>query len=60
MLFKYLTILFFLTGFNQKEFIKNYDNQGNLTSEGWMINNKKTDYWTFYYTNGTIEKKRSF
>jgi antitoxin component YwqK of YwqJK toxin-antitoxin module len=54
------TIILFLFIANAevtKEYIRNYDNQGNLISEGWVKNEKKTDFWTFYYPNGTIVKK---
>lgn len=60
MFLKYIMILFLSSTINQKEFIKNYDDQGNLKSEGWIQNNQKTDFWTFYYNDGTIEKKGHF
>ncbi|APY08015.1 hypothetical protein BWZ20_06740 [Winogradskyella sp. J14-2] len=41
----------------QKEYVRNYDIEGNLISEGWEKNTKKTDFWTFYYPNGAIAKK---
>lgn len=36
----------------KKEYQKNYFENGQLESEGWVINDKKTSYWKFYYENG--------
>ncbi|MHA7842299.1 MAG: toxin-antitoxin system YwqK family antitoxin [Winogradskyella sp.] len=56
-----ITLFLFITHTNvQKEYIRNYDNEGHLVSEGWTKNEKKTDFWTFYYPDGTIEKKGHF
>ncbi len=54
-MFKYFTILFFLTSFgisDDKIYIKNYYPNKKIKEEGWTFNDKKTDYWLFYYENG--------
>ena len=38
--------------FSEKEYIKNYFPNKKLKEEGWVFNNKKTDYWFYYYENG--------
>jgi len=35
-----------------KTYAKNYFASGQIASEGWTIENKKTDYWYFYRENG--------
>ncbi|WP_439128174.1 toxin-antitoxin system YwqK family antitoxin, partial [Polaribacter sp.] len=60
MFLKYALTFFLFTLINQKEFIKIYDTNDNLKSEGWLQNDAKTDFWTFYYANGEIEKKGHF
>ena len=59
---KYLISLFFilLISTEEKKFVRNYDSNGNLVSEGWSNNNQKIDFWTFYYPNGEIAKKGHF
>ena len=37
---------------SKKQYQKNYFENGQLSSEGWIINDKKTSYWKFYYKNG--------
>ena len=52
---KYITILFFLTSFgisDNKTYTKTYHPNGKLKEEGWILNDKKTDYWFYYYENG--------
>lgn len=52
---KFFTIVLFLTAFgisDTKTYIKNYHSNGNLKEEGWLINDKKVDYWFYYYENG--------
>lgn len=62
MFLKYGIILFFLFKINSnpKEFTRNYDQEGTLISAGWIQNNQKVAYWTFYHPNGTIAKKGHF
>ncbi len=43
--------------FSQKEYIKNYYPNKNLKEEGWLINDKKTDYWFYYYENGNKKEE---
>lgn len=48
-----LFILFLLfSSFVEKEYIKLYYKNGTIKEEGWMLNQKKTDYWFFYFENG--------
>ena len=49
-----IVIVFFsFLGFSQKEYVKEYYPNGNLKEEGWISENKKTDYWYFYNSDGT-------
>lgn len=53
-----ISLLFIVSLTNdKKEFTRNYDKRGNLTSEGWTQNEQKADFWTFYHPNGAIAKK---
>lgn len=52
---KCLTLLLFLKSFgisDTKIYVKNYYSNKNLKEEGWLLNDKKTDYWFYYYENG--------
>jgi len=52
---KCLTIILFLTSFgitDSKTYIKTYHPNGKLKEEGWILNDKKTDYWFYYHENG--------
>ncbi|MBL4575852.1 MAG: hypothetical protein JKY51_07120 [Opitutaceae bacterium] len=44
----------------QKKYQKNYFDNGNLQSEGWIQDSQKTDYWKFYYKNGNTKKEGHF
>lgn len=48
--------LFFLLTFfgstDTKTYTKNYYQNGKLKEEGWILYDKKIDYWFFYYENG--------
>jgi len=59
MFLNYVIPLFFIINLSQgeKEFVRNYDKRGNLASEGWVQDETKTDFWTFYHPNGTISRK---
>lgn len=46
-----------ITAQSQKEYEKNYNNAGTLLSEGWKINQQKTDYWYFYHPNTKTASK---
>lgn len=52
-------ILFFICfqSFAQKTYIKNYYPNKNLKEEGWILNDKKTDYWFYYYENGNKKEE---
>jgi antitoxin component YwqK of YwqJK toxin-antitoxin module len=52
-----LTLLNFTITNAQKIYQKNFDENNNLISEGWVENNKKVQYWHFYYPNGKIKKE---
>lgn len=47
-----LLMIFISYSFYQKEYLKNYHPNGKLKEEGWIIDDKKTDYWFYYYENG--------
>ncbi len=44
-------VLFFCPD-QPKTYVKNYFLNGKIASEGWICDNKKTDYWYFYRDNG--------
>ena len=52
LLFVLVTSLSLLFNVPKKEYQKNYFENGQLESEGWIVNNKKTSYCKFYYENG--------
>ena len=53
-----IIIIFFSTEiYSQKKYSKSYHNNGKMKAEGWMLNNKKTDYWFFYRKDATKEKE---
>jgi len=54
-----IIFLFSSAVFAQKTYQKNYDNNHTLISEGWIENNQKTNYWTFYYNNGQVKKQET-
>ena len=57
---KYVTIILFLTSFgisDSKTYVKNYYPNKNLKEEGWLLNDKKTDYWFYYYENGNKKEE---
>jgi antitoxin component YwqK of YwqJK toxin-antitoxin module len=42
---------------NEKTYSKKYYANGNMKSEGWMVDSKKDGYWEYYYRNGQVQKK---
>ena len=57
-----LIVLFLIstTSYGQNNYQRNYFDNRNLKSEGWLKNNQKNDYWKFYYKNGNLKKKVIF
>jgi antitoxin component YwqK of YwqJK toxin-antitoxin module len=55
-----LSLLISINCFSQKIYKRNYDENNKITSEGWLENNKKIKFWTFYYKNGNIKKEGHF
>ncbi|WP_432411840.1 toxin-antitoxin system YwqK family antitoxin [Rasiella sp. SM2506] len=53
-------ILFAANPFPEKNYQKEYYNNGTLKAEGWELGATKTDYWYFYYPNGEVASKGSF
>lgn len=49
---KQLIFIFIVLVSTNKEYVKNYYDNSHLKSEGWLINNQKTDYWYYYNNNG--------
>ncbi len=57
---KYVTIILFLTSSgttDSKTYVKNYFPNKKLKEEGWILDNKKTDYWFFYFENGNKKEE---
>jgi len=57
MLIILFTSIYSHSSIGQKAYHKEYYANGNLKSEGWLINGNKIDYWKFYHTNGNISEK---
>jgi len=51
---KHLLVLLLVASysFSQKVYVKHYHPNGKLKEEGWVIDDKKTDYWFYYFENG--------
>jgi len=64
MLIKVFSLLFCLTTLlssgPSKSYSKNYNDQGQMVSEGWMMGTMKTNYWRFYHSNGQLASKGHF
>ncbi|WP_405329879.1 toxin-antitoxin system YwqK family antitoxin [Leeuwenhoekiella sp. LLG6367-2.1] len=59
--FNYILMFVLVMGSNeQKTYIKEYYENGILKSEGWSVNNQKTDYWFYYFENGNVKGKGSY
>ncbi|KAA1243867.1 toxin-antitoxin system YwqK family antitoxin [Aquimarina sp. RZ0] len=44
----------------EKEYHREYYDNGLIKTEGWKINDQKTDYWFVYYPNGKVAEKGHF
>ncbi len=44
----------------EKQYHKEYYQNGSIKAEGWKINDKKIDYWYEYYPNGQVAKEGHF
>ncbi|CAM3091740.1 toxin-antitoxin system YwqK family antitoxin [Flavobacterium frigoris] len=55
-----IILLYFLPASGQKIYFKNYYENGNMKSEGWLYENQKVDYWFYYYENGTKKEEGHF
>jgi antitoxin component YwqK of YwqJK toxin-antitoxin module len=53
-------ILFYLPIFGDKIYVKNYFENGQIKSEGWMSNNEKDGYWFTYHENGSKKEEGHF
>lgn len=53
-------VMFSCITFAQKTYKKDYYENGNIKSEGWVLNSEKTAYWKFYYSNGVLEREGRF
>lgn len=47
----FVFLMFFAFG-DSKSYVKKYYPNGKNKEEGWMIEDKKSDYWFYYYENG--------
>ena len=56
--FTFLLIMGFLSSFSQsKTYVKNYFENGQIESEGWIQDNQKIDYWFYYFENGNKKEE---
>ncbi len=54
----FLLTMSFLNTFSQsKVYIKNYFENGQIESEGWIQENQKVAYWFYYYENGNKKEE---
>jgi antitoxin component YwqK of YwqJK toxin-antitoxin module len=44
----------------EKEYIKKHHVNGQLIEEGWIINDKKSGYWFYYFENGIKKEEGHF
>ncbi|WP_299120168.1 hypothetical protein [uncultured Winogradskyella sp.] len=58
LLFIFCLICSFATA--QKHYQKNYFDNGNIKSAGWIENGKKVKYWRTYYENGNLKSEGHF
>ena len=57
---KGLFFLLMLTLFGiseEKKYLKTYFSNGNMESEGWIMQKQKVDYWFYYYENGSKKEE---
>ena len=54
------TLLFSVNSFAQKIYQKEYYDSGQIKEEGWVLDNKKVDYWKFYFENGNLKQEGSY
>ena len=54
---KYVLVALFIGVLSSENYFKNYFENGQIKSEGWLEHNKKTKYWHFYYNNGNLKSK---
>jgi antitoxin component YwqK of YwqJK toxin-antitoxin module len=52
-----LILVFLLTSFTEKEYVKLYFENGKMKAEGWILNGEKTEYWFYYYENGNKKEE---
>lgn len=50
-LFIYISVLFLAPN---KSYTRQYTASGALQAEGWLCQNKKTDFWKWYHNNGSL------
>lgn len=54
------SLLIITSIYAQKNYVKKFDDFGNIKAEGWMDEGIKTDYWIYYFSNGNILKKGDY
>jgi len=57
---KTFIVIFYLipiAGHQQLVYKKQFNEKNLLIAEGWMMNNKKTKYWKFYYSDGKLKEE---
>ncbi|MDH7447972.1 toxin-antitoxin system YwqK family antitoxin [Aquimarina sp. 2201CG14-23] len=45
---------------DQKEYYREFYDNGSIKTEGWKMNNQKVDYWFTYFPNGKISAQGHF
>ena len=46
-----------LTPLIEKEYVKKYYSNGKIMAEGWLVNDKKSDYWFYYFETGNKKEE---
>lgn len=57
---KIICVFFAIYLITNLNYTRTYYDNGQLRSEGWILNKKKTNYWKFYYSKGGMKAKGHF
>jgi antitoxin component YwqK of YwqJK toxin-antitoxin module len=57
---QFLLLFTLLSQSADKFYNKTYHLNGNIASEGWIQDNKKIDYWFYYFDNGSKKCQGSY
>ena len=50
----------FFNGTPAKEYIREVNDAGKITAEGWVENGMKSGYWKFYFSNSQLKQEGTF